>query len=170
MANHTAITDWMRPQDAATYIYEAIKSGKYQKGEIKKSSCKFANGKDKTGGYLCKVVIINGAKTQSTTVAKSTEPTVERDNNGLVIPKKNAKADTSLEPEWVAMVDNYDIFELEEELHKVLTQGEGATKTVNIINLLNKRNYIKDRMSDLESVMDQNVVKRIHELDEIAGI
>lgn len=171
MASNTAITDWMRPQDAAAYIYEAIKSGKYQKGEIKKSSCKFANGKDKTDGYLCKVVIVVGSKLVDTVVSpKNTKSEIKRDKDGLIIPKKTAKADTSLEPDWIAKVDSFDIFELEDELHKVLKEGESTSKTVNIINLLNKRNYIKDRMSDLESAMDQNVVTRIHELDKIAGI
>lgn len=170
MANNTAITGWIRPQEASDFIYTAIKRGEYAKGEIKKSSCKFANGKDKTDGYLCKVIVIGNAQKREVVDDASDKDEIKRDADGLLIPKKTAKPSTALTAEWVEMIDSYDVFDLEEELRNVLAEGEKATSTVNIINLLNKRNYIKARIADLESVMDPSTVQRIHELDQIAGI
>lgn len=54
------ITAWI-PTDEATATIKGIiadESNDIKKGEIKKSSYRFKNGKDKTDGYICKVLVI----------------------------------------------------------------------------------------------------------------
>lgn len=54
------ITGWMKVEVANDFIAQAIAEGSYKKGQIKKSSPRFANKKDKTDGYECRVVAISG--------------------------------------------------------------------------------------------------------------
>lgn len=57
------ISNWMNANAASEYIAECIAKGIYQKGQIKKSSPRFANKKDKTAGYECRIIAISGIHT-----------------------------------------------------------------------------------------------------------
>lgn len=56
MANFVDLTTWIPVNDAKKMIKELIEQGKYEKHQIKKSSNLFANRKDKTDGYICRVL------------------------------------------------------------------------------------------------------------------
>lgn len=56
------ISEWMVPSQATDLIAQYIADGTYTKKQIKKSSPRFANGKDKTEGYECRIVAISGIK------------------------------------------------------------------------------------------------------------
>lgn len=54
------ITGWIPTSEATDMIKNYIASDEFDihKGDIKKSSYRFANGKDKTDGYICKVMLL----------------------------------------------------------------------------------------------------------------
>lgn len=54
------LTDWTDVADANKLIAEMIEKGLYKKNQIKKSSNKFKNGKDKKDGYVTRVEVIPG--------------------------------------------------------------------------------------------------------------
>ena len=56
MANFVDLTTWIPVDEAKKMIKELIEQGKYQKNQIKKSSNLFANKKDKSDGYVCRVL------------------------------------------------------------------------------------------------------------------
>lgn len=56
MANFVDLTTWIPVDKAKTMIKTLIEEGKYNKNQIKKSSNIFANRKDKSEGYLCRVL------------------------------------------------------------------------------------------------------------------
>ena len=56
MANFVDITTWIPVDEAKAKIAELIENGTYTKGQIKKSSNLFANKKDKSDGYVCRVL------------------------------------------------------------------------------------------------------------------
>lgn len=56
MANFVDLTAWIPVDEAKTMIKTLIEQGKYNKNQIKKSSNIFANRKDKSEGYLCRVL------------------------------------------------------------------------------------------------------------------
>jgi hypothetical protein len=56
MANFVDLTTWIPVDEAKQMIKELIEQGKYQKSQIKKSSNLFANKKDKSDGYVCRVL------------------------------------------------------------------------------------------------------------------
>lgn len=56
MANFVDITTWIPVDEAKAKIKEMIETGIYQKEQIKKSSNLFANRKDKSEGYVCRVL------------------------------------------------------------------------------------------------------------------
>lgn len=56
MANFVDLTTWIPVDDAKAMIKDLIERGKYQKHQIKKSSNLFANRKDKSEGYICRVL------------------------------------------------------------------------------------------------------------------
>ena len=56
MANFVDITTWIPVDEAKAKIAELIENGSYQKHQIKKSSNLFANKKDKSDGYVCRVL------------------------------------------------------------------------------------------------------------------
>jgi hypothetical protein len=56
------ISEWMVPSQATDWIKSLITEGSYKKGEIKKSSPRFANGKDKADGYEVRVIAVAGIK------------------------------------------------------------------------------------------------------------
>lgn len=60
MANFVDLTTWIPVDDAKKMIKELIEQGKYEKHQIKKSSNLFANRKDKTDGYICRVLAETG--------------------------------------------------------------------------------------------------------------
>lgn len=59
---YSYISEWMVPSQATDWIKSLITEGSYKKGEIKKSSPRFANGKDKTDGYEVRVIAVTGIK------------------------------------------------------------------------------------------------------------
>lgn len=54
------ITTWIPVAEATTLIKEMIASEKYTKKQIKKSSYRWADPKDHSKGYLCRVVVEAG--------------------------------------------------------------------------------------------------------------
>lgn len=56
MANFVDLTTWIPVDEAKTMIKSLIEQRKYNKNQIKKSSNIFANRKDKSEGYLCRVL------------------------------------------------------------------------------------------------------------------
>lgn len=54
------LTDWTDVATANELIAKMIKDGTYKKNQIKKSSNKFKNGKDKKDGYVTRVEVIPG--------------------------------------------------------------------------------------------------------------
>lgn len=56
MANFVDLTTWIPVDEAKAMIKDLIEQGKYQKHQIKKSSNLFANRKDKSDGYICRVL------------------------------------------------------------------------------------------------------------------
>lgn len=56
MANFVDITTWIPLADAKAKIAELIENGTYTKEQIKKSSNVFANRKNKSNGYICRVM------------------------------------------------------------------------------------------------------------------
>lgn len=56
MANFADLTNWIPVDDAKAMIKDLIEQGKYEKHQIKKSSNLFANRKDKSEGYICRVL------------------------------------------------------------------------------------------------------------------
>ena len=60
MANFVDITTWIPVDEAKAKIAELIENGTYTKGQIKKSSNLFANKKDKSDGYVCRVLVEAG--------------------------------------------------------------------------------------------------------------
>lgn len=76
-----AITGWISTDEATKMIKEYINSEEFDinKGEIKKSSYRFTNGKDKTDGYICRVMLIESkCQVEDTeTVEDETETEIE---------------------------------------------------------------------------------------------
>lgn len=60
MANFVDLTTWIPVDEAKAMIKSLIEEGKYNKNQIKKSSNIFANRKDKSEGYLCRVLAEEG--------------------------------------------------------------------------------------------------------------
>lgn len=58
--NKAYLTDWTEIENANKLIKQMIDNGTYKKEQIKKSSNKFKNGKDKKDGYLTRVEVIPG--------------------------------------------------------------------------------------------------------------
>lgn len=56
MANFVDLTTWIPVDKAKAMIKDLIEQGKYEKHQIKKSSNLFANRKDKSEGYICRVL------------------------------------------------------------------------------------------------------------------
>lgn len=56
MANFVDLTNWIPVDEAKAMIKDLIEQGKYEKHQIKKSSNLFANRKDKSEGYICRVL------------------------------------------------------------------------------------------------------------------
>lgn len=60
MANFVDLTTWIPVDEAKAMIKDLIEQGKYEKHQIKKSSNLFANRKDKSEGYICRVLAETG--------------------------------------------------------------------------------------------------------------
>lgn len=54
------MTSWIPVDEAKAKIAELIEAGTYQKHQIKKSSNLFANRKDKSDGYICRILVEEG--------------------------------------------------------------------------------------------------------------
>lgn len=72
------MTSWIPVDEAKAKIAELIENGTFTKEQIKKSSNLFANRKDKSDGYICRVLIEEGihpelemSKKEKKTKAKS---------------------------------------------------------------------------------------------------
>lgn len=50
------ITAWIPTAEATEVIKSLIADGTFEKGQIRKSSYRFTNSKDKSEGYICRVV------------------------------------------------------------------------------------------------------------------
>lgn len=60
MANFVDMTSWIPVDEAKAKIAELIEAGTFTKEQIKKSSNLFANRKDKSEGYICRILIEEG--------------------------------------------------------------------------------------------------------------
>lgn len=60
MTTTAAITAWIPTSEATTLIKSHIANGLYKKGEIKKSSYRWADVKDHSKGYICRVMVEAG--------------------------------------------------------------------------------------------------------------
>lgn len=58
--NSANLTSWIPVAEAAEMIKSLLADGTYAKGEIKKSSCKWADSSDHSKGYLCRVIALKG--------------------------------------------------------------------------------------------------------------
>lgn len=54
------MTTWIPVDEAKAKIAELIEAGTYEKHQIKKSSNLFANRKDKSDGYICRILVEEG--------------------------------------------------------------------------------------------------------------
>ena len=96
------MTTWIPVDEAKAKIAELIDNGTYEKHQIKKSSNLFANRKDKSDGYICRILVEAGIHpeleikkekktrttkkaTESTTTDVKTEST---DNKRYVVTAK----------------------------------------------------------------------------------
>ena len=87
------LTTWIPVDEAKAMIAELIEQGKYTKEQIKKSSNLFANKKDKSDGYVCRVLAISGL-----------HPELELKKEVKVKKVKTPK--TSVQPVETEVVDN----------------------------------------------------------------
>lgn len=94
MANFVDLTTWIPVDDAKKMIKELIEQGKYQKNQIKKSSNLFANKKDKSDGYVCRVLAEAGIHP---------ELEIKKEKKSI---KKVKKAETEAEVTEEKPVDN----------------------------------------------------------------
>lgn len=86
------MTSWIPVDEAKAKIAALIEAGTYEKHQIKKSSNLFANRKDKSDGYICRILVEEGVhpeleapkkekKSRATKkVTESTEAVTESDN------------------------------------------------------------------------------------------
>lgn len=58
--NTAAITTWISTAEATTLIKNLILEGKFTKKQIKKSSYRWADIKDHSKGYICRVMVEAG--------------------------------------------------------------------------------------------------------------
>ena len=54
------ITGWISTEEANDWMQRLITENKYNKKQLKKSSPRFANGKDKSEGYQVRVIAVSG--------------------------------------------------------------------------------------------------------------
>lgn len=105
------MTSWIPVDEAKAKIAELIEAGTYQKHQIKKSSNLFANRKDKSDGYICRILVEQGLhpelelpkkqkKTRPTKkVTESTETATEQvnvDNKRYVVTAEPIGANEGL--------------------------------------------------------------------------
>ena len=105
------MTSWIPVDEAKAKIAELIEAGTYQKHQIKKSSNLFANRKDKSEGYICRILVEEGVhpeleapkkekKTRSTKkVTESSEAVTEQvnvDNKRYVVTAEPIGANEGL--------------------------------------------------------------------------
>lgn len=60
MTEYAIITGWIRKEDAQAQVKALIAEGKYQKGQIKLSSYRWADLNDHSKGYLARIMVIKG--------------------------------------------------------------------------------------------------------------
>lgn len=68
--NTTAITTWIPTAEATSLIKSLILEGKFTKKQIKKSSYRWADLKDHSKGYICRVMVEAGVHPELELVAK----------------------------------------------------------------------------------------------------
>ena len=103
MANFVDLTTWIPVDDAKKMIKELIEQGKYEKHQIKKSSNLFANRKDKTDGYICRVLAEAGIHPEleikkEEKKTKRVKKTDERTEETLTTPVDNRRYVAKAEP------------------------------------------------------------------------
>ena len=59
---HSYITGWLPKAEAQAKVKALIADGTYKKGEIKLSSYRWADLKDHSKGYLCRVLVVQGLR------------------------------------------------------------------------------------------------------------
>lgn len=167
-SKNTPITDWIRPEEAKDYINKAISKGEYKKGQIKQSSRKFKNGKDKTDGYLVRVMLVADAVIEEqSSEGKVEEPKTE---NGLkpIEPVTDAKFD-AMDKLTRARLDSMDQFSLEDEKGDVEMCIEHQSKMglkKPVQNLMLELAYIEARLAMIEKTMDPAAVAAIRRLEK----
>lgn len=80
----TDVSPWIALEAADELIKKFVSEGTFERNELKKSSRKFANGKDKADGYLVRVLAVSGKHPELEMVAtakrgrKATKPVEEK--------------------------------------------------------------------------------------------
>lgn len=101
------ITEWIPLEEAKTKLKQYIEDGVYKESEIKKGSCKFTNGKDKTDGYICRLKAISGI-----------HPELELDEPKKIVHKRPSGSD------FVAISDWIPVEEAKKRIHEYILSGE----------------------------------------------
>lgn len=101
MKNYAVISAWIAKEEAQALVKTLIAEGKYQKGEVKLSSYRWADPKDHSKGYLARVHAIKGICPEleigETGKAKKAEVKVETTCQGIAV-----EADVTVNaPAWI---------------------------------------------------------------------
>ena len=131
MANFVDITTWIPLDEAKAKIAELIENGTYTKEQIKKSSNVFANRKDKSDGYICRVMAEAGVhpelelKKEPKKTKKVTKKKVEATEAVATQPVDNRRYVVIAEPiednEGLFLIDQGGKFWVE---HQVIGSAE----------------------------------------------
>ena len=131
MANFVDITTWIPLDEAKAKIAELIENGTYTKEQIKKSSNVFANRKDKSDGYICRVMAEAGVhpelelKKEPKKTKKVTKKKVEATEAVATQPVDNRRYVVIAEPiednEGLVLIDQGGKFWVE---HQVIGSAE----------------------------------------------
>lgn len=86
--NTATITNWIPTAEATTLIKDLIEKGTYTKKQIKKSSYRWADIKDHSKGYICRVMVEAGIHPELELAAK---PKASKTNALKTLEKAAAK-------------------------------------------------------------------------------
>lgn len=121
------MTTWIPVDEAKAKIAELINNGTYAKHQIKKSSNLFANRKDKTDGYICRILVEAGIhpelelpkkqkKTRSTKkVTESAEAVTEQVVNNVDNRRYIVTAEPIGDSEGLFLIDQGGKFWIEKQ-------------------------------------------------------
>lgn len=83
------VSQWVSISEANTLIKKLIKAKSYTKEQVRKGPRRFLNGKDKTDGYLTRVVAEAGVCPEAEVAIKGTRVKVDQETKDLLESWKN---------------------------------------------------------------------------------